>query len=78
MNECLPYLSKNDIPDLHVCEKLKQVDLLLFCLGYEDLTDNSCNRTGDLTELFPINQLKLTRVKKTPSVVRLSTVLTKF
>ena len=48
VNECLPYLSKNDIPDLHVREKLKQVDLLLFCLGYEDLTDNSCNRTWGL------------------------------
>lgn len=40
MNECLPYLSKNDIPGQHVHEKLKQVDLLLFCLGYEDLTES--------------------------------------
>ena len=52
VNECLPYLSKNDIPDLHVCEKLKQVDLLLFCLGYEDLTDNSCNRTWGLNRVI--------------------------
>lgn len=40
VNECLPYLSKNDIPGQHVHEKLKQVDLLLFCLGYEDLTES--------------------------------------
>ena len=32
VNECLPYLSKDDIPDLDVREKLKQVDPLLFAL----------------------------------------------
>ena len=32
MNECLPYLSKDDIPDLDIHEKLKQVDPLLFAL----------------------------------------------
>ena len=32
MNECLPYVSKDDIPDLDIREKLKQVDPLLFAL----------------------------------------------
>lgn len=32
MNEYLPYLSKDDIPDLDIREKLKQVDPLLFAL----------------------------------------------
>ena len=32
MNEYLPYLSKDDISDLDIREKLKQVDPLLFAL----------------------------------------------
>lgn len=32
MHEYLPYLSKDDIPDLDIREKLKQVDPLLFAL----------------------------------------------
>ena len=32
MNECLPYLSKDDIPDLDIREKQKQVDPHLFAL----------------------------------------------
>ena len=40
MNECLPYVSQDDIPDLDIREKLKQVDPLLFCPGYKHLTGN--------------------------------------